>query len=117
MVDLDEELQDYRDEPEGCGAQNAADNVWIGEAVRLRRPDEDKIGESDDRNSGFRIGEVEFVSVNDGAGNRGGDQSDDDEERAGNTRIGFAVAVGLKDLVEEAGERVEKTNVDGEGNE
>jgi hypothetical protein len=45
----------------------------------LRGPDEDEVAERDDWDGGFQVGEVEFIAVDEGGGDGGGEEADEDE--------------------------------------
>ena len=114
-MDFNEELQRDRDEAETACAEQAADDIGIGEGVGLWGPDEEEVAQRDEGHGGFRVDEVELVLVDEGRRDGGGDEADYYQKGTGDAGVGLGVAVGLEDLVEEGGEGVEEADVDAEG--
>ena len=56
--------------------------------------------------------EEEFVLVDDGRCDCGGDKTDDDQQGPRNTRVGLRKGVGLENLVDEGRYAIEQSDVD-----
>lgn len=116
-MDLDQELQHHGNEAEACGTQNRTDDIYICQRSGLRRPDEDQVAKPNQGHGDFDIREIEFVSVDDWRGDGGTNQTYDDENGARDPGVVFAEAIGLENLVEQAGDGIEEANKDGIWNE
>ena len=66
--------------------------------MRWRRPNEGKVSSRNDRDERFDNGQVGFRAVDYGADDRCSDETDEDEEGAGDTGLGFGEGVGGEDL-------------------
>lgn len=116
--DLDEIFQDHGEEAECAGAQQRAHDDAGRDAERARgRKVEGDVGNGVDGHADADHGQVLFVSIVDRRDDGGGDEAGDDENTAGDARVGLRESVRVQNLVDEAGHAVEEADVNGEGDE
>ncbi|KAL8742307.1 MAG: hypothetical protein Q9184_008275, partial [Pyrenodesmia sp. 2 TL-2023] len=92
--DLDRPFQSHRHEAETRRAEDGGDDVGGGDGAGAGSPDEGEVGEGDARDEGADEEEVALGAVDERGGYGGGDEADEDQERAGDAGFGFGEGVG-----------------------
>lgn len=99
ICDFNQVFQNDREDREAGGSEQSGNGERCGYAAGIGREDEPDIRRGDYGDQDFDCAEVVFVAVCDGRADCGCYEADDDEERAGDSGVGFGEAMGLEDLV------------------